>query len=382
MVKPDYTNSIVNLMSSIQGGFGKRSRYKELQQLPSKELKKSKNVVLMVFDGLGYEFLKRKESILAKNMRGKITSVFPPTTAAAITTFLTGTAPQQHAFTGWFMLLKELGIVSTILPFNPRIGGLSYTEQGIKVEQILGVPGLSQKIQECCYIIQPEKVVHSPFSKAVSKRARRIGYNTLNGFFRQIKKVILSHHRRKYIYAYWPMFDSLAHKYGINSTKTEKHFNGIDRRMRKFVKSIAGSNTTLLVTADHGHIDTSEDRVIKLEDHPALKECLTLPLCGEPRTVYCYVHPSKKKQFESYVRTKLKRYCTLYKSHDLISNNYYGLFQPNPQLIERIGDYILIMKENYILKDRILSQKRHFHVGNHGGISKEEMFVPLVVVKV
>ena len=44
------------------------------------------------------------------------TAANPPTTSAAITTFATGLAPQQHAVTGWFMHLKELGAVSTILP--------------------------------------------------------------------------------------------------------------------------------------------------------------------------------------------------------------------------------------------------------------------------
>ena len=48
-------------------------------------------------------------TILSENLIGSMTSVFPATTASAITTFATGLAPQQHAFTGWFMFLKEIG---------------------------------------------------------------------------------------------------------------------------------------------------------------------------------------------------------------------------------------------------------------------------------
>ena len=379
MTKPDYSNSIVNLMSSIAGGFGKKSKYKELKQLPAKELKKSRNVILMVFDGLGYNYLTGRNSKIKQNLRGRITSVFPPTTASAITTFMTGTAPQQHAFTGWFMHLKELGAVSTILPFNPRIGGLPYTKQGIKVEQILEVKCLSEKIKECSYVIQHQNIADSPFSKANSKKAKRIKYTTLNGFFRQVKKVIKSHHRRKYIYAYWPKFDSIAHKFGVKSKKAEKHFQEIDKKISSLVKSIKNTNTTIIITADHGHIDSAKDRLIKLEDHPKLKECLVLPLCGEPRAAYCYVHPFKTKQFENYVKNKLGKYCKLYRSQDLIKNNYYGLFEPNLKLLERIGDYVIVMKKNYIIKDNILKQKRHFHIGNHGGISEDEMIVPLIV---
>ena len=46
-----------------------------------------------------------------------------------------------------------------------------------------------------------------------------------------------------------------------------------------------------------------------------------------------------------------------------------------------IGDYVLIMKENYVLKDDLLNHKSHNHLGSHGGISKEELFVPLIVFR-
>ena len=61
---------------------------------------------------------------------------------------------------------------------------------------------------------------------------------------------------------------------------------------------IAGSDTLVIVTADHGIIDTARDRVIDLEDHPQLAETLVLPLCGEPRVAYCYVRPDRRRDFE------------------------------------------------------------------------------------
>ncbi len=134
----------------------------------------------------------------------------------------------------------------------------------------------------------------------------------------------------------------------------------------------------MIITADHGLIDTTERKVVWLEKHPKLKECLTLPLCGEPRVVYCYVRPSETRQFEDYVKTRLNKACWLYKSEDLMRRNYFGLFKPNPKLGERIGDYILIMKDNYIFKDCLLGKKASFNRGNHGGISEEEMKVPLI----
>jgi hypothetical protein len=120
--------------------------------------------------------------------------------------------------------------------------------------------------------------------------------------------------------------------------------------------------------------------MIHLEDHKELQECLSLPLCGEGRVVYCYVKVSKAKRFEDYVNSKLSKYCYLIKSEDLIKQNYFGLGEANKKLYDRVGDYTLIMKENYILKDQI-EEHRESHIGHHAGITPDEMFVPLIVIK-
>lgn len=379
MELPNYQNSIVNLMSSISRALGKKSEYPELKILPSSELKRYKNIVLLVLDGVGYEYLKNKNSVLTQNCVGKITSVFPPTTASAITTFATGKAPQQHAFTGWFVYLKELGIVSKILPFSPRAGGPSFTKQKIKVKDVLDVKSLPKKTKGNSYTIVPKEIASSDFTKANAKRIR--SYTNLNGLFAQIKKTIKADSSKKYIYAYWPEFDSLSHHYGINSKRTERHFKEINKKLMAFLKKIKQTNTILIITADHGLIDTPKERIIKLENHPLLKECLTLPFCGDARTVYCYVHPNKAKQFESYVKNRLNKFCWLYQSEELVNKHFFGLFKPNPKLKERIGDYTLIMKENYVFLDQILGEERNVHVGNHGGTSKEEMIVPLIIFR-
>ena len=229
---PNYKDgSIVNLMSSISYSFKKKSKYAPLKLLPPKDLKNSKNVVLIVLDGIGFEYIlnKGKNTIFQKYLKGKITSVFPPTTASAITTFATGTAPQQHAFTGWFMHLKEIGVVSTILPFTPRVGGAPFSNYEIKMEEILDADGFTSKLNASSYTVTKKGITDSDFTKATSKKSKILGYTTLNGFFNQIKRAINSNNRRKYIYAYWSEFDSISHDLGVNSKKAEKHFKELNK---------------------------------------------------------------------------------------------------------------------------------------------------------
>ncbi len=371
-------------MSSIGRAFGAKTSYSQLKLLPSGELKNSRDVVLIVIDGLGFEYFRKRQSFLKNYLVGSMTSVFLPTTVSAITTFLTGVAPQQHAFTGWHMLLKEAGIVTKVFPdFSPRIGGSPLSEAGFEMEEILNQPSFFEKLQVKSFNIIHKDITASDFQKATSKKARILGYGNLNQFFGQIKKAINSSGHRKYIYAYWWQLDELNHAYGVNSKKANKHFEEIDKKLSRFIGSFKNSDTAFIITADHGFVNTFKKDEIKLEDHPKLKECLTLPLCGEKRVAYCYVHPSKAKEFEKYVKTKLKKYCYLFKSQDLIKRNYFGLFEPNPKLFDRVGDYILILKKNYILSDSITKnkKKKRPHIGHHAGVSKDEMLVPLIVIR-
>jgi hypothetical protein len=381
---PNYRDgSIVNLMSSIAKAYGSKPQYGELKILSAKELKSSKNIVLLVFDGLGYEYIKKKGkgTVFEKYLNGHITSVFPSTTAAAITTFYTGTAPQQHAYTGWFMLLKELGVVATILPFSPRYGRVPFSFEGYQKKDVLSEKAFTEKINVKSYLITSKEISKSDYTKATSKKSAIVAYKGMDDFFNKIAKTIKSGRNKKYIQGYSPDFDSISHEYGVQSKKAEKCFFAIEKGLAKLIKNIQGTNTTLIITADHGLLDSTKKTTIYVDDHPKLKECLTLPLCGDARVGYCYVHPDKAKQFEKYVKTKLKKCCNLYKSKELVKKNYFGLFKEDKRLIDRIGDYTIIMKGNYCILDQILNKKRPYLIGHHSGLSKDEMLVPLVVVR-
>ena len=105
---------IANLMASLTAGLGGRhDGLPAATLLGPAEPSAYRNVVLLVLDGLGDNLLRvSKEAIwLNRHRRGRLTSVFPPTTATAITTYLTGEPPSRHGLTGWHMYFRELGSV-------------------------------------------------------------------------------------------------------------------------------------------------------------------------------------------------------------------------------------------------------------------------------
>lgn len=383
MYLPNYKDgSIVNLMSSIKKSFGGESLYHPLKNFDIDKISK-RNVILLIIDGLGYEYLKKygKKSFLYKNLKGEMTSVLPATTASAITSFMTGVAPQQHALTGWFMYLKEIGAVSVILPFTTRVGDLSLDKK-VKYKDIYSQKSFFEDLKANSFSLKYKDYSNSAYSLLASRGAKRLAFSSLTNFFKQIENTMKNSRQRKFMLAYWAKIDSICHRKGTDSKEALKHFLQLDKKIANLAKSLKNSNTTIIVTADHGLVNTREEsRIIKLENHPKLAETLSMPLSGEPRAVYCYVKPQKIKQFENYVKTKLANACEMHKSEELIRKNYFGLYEPNEKLKDRIGDYTLIMKDNFIMKDLVLGEEQNIFVGNHGGVSKEEMLVPLVIIE-
>ena len=51
------------------------------------------------------------------------------------------------------------------------------------------------------------------------------------------------------------------------------------------------------------------------------------------------------------------------------------------EVAERIGDVAIVMNGLGTVKDWVSGEPRHLHIGNHGGMSEDEMNIPLVVAK-
>jgi hypothetical protein len=382
---PDYQgNSIANLMSSLLTALGGEAPdCPPLRQLPPAKLESYTNLLLLVLDGLGYRFLaERGASCLGSHLVGPITSVFPPTTVAAITTFLTGEAPQRHALTGWHMYFRELGAVLAILPGRPRYGGVGLSRAGVAVTELLETRSVFERIAVTSYQVAPESIARSDFNAALLGPARLRTFSSLSGLFERLTGILRTGRERSYIYAYWPELDAIGHAAGMGSASAQEHFEVLDAAFAAFLHGVRGTNSLIIVTADHGQIDTTAADRVTLDDHPALADSLLLPLCGEPRAAYCYVRCGRREHFERYVRQHLSDVAELWPSEALLERGLFGLGKPSPRLAPRIGDYTLLMKGHHVIKDWLPGERRYTQIGVHGGLSEAELYVPLVLAAV
>jgi len=382
MLRPDYDGgSIVNLMASIVLARGGASAYVPLRALMPDAIASARTLVLLVVDGLGDRFLTRhgERGVLLAHRRCSMTSVFPSTTATAITTFLTAQAPSQHGLTGWHMYFRELDGVLTVLPMRPRTGA-PVPAPITDASAFFGHPNVFDTVNDETYIVSPAEIVDSPFNRAHSGRAHRISYRTMEEFFNAVSTIASGGRERRFVYAYWPQLDSLAHDHGIGNERTLAHFSELEHSFGELFDAISGRDVALLITADHGFIDSTPDRTIDLEAHPRLKRMLRLPLCGERRAAYAYLHPGCHEEFERYVNETFANDIVARPAAQVLAEEYYGPGTPHPRLHERIGDYVLFMRDNAVIKDWLPGERRYAQVGVHGGMSDEELYVPLIAL--
>jgi predicted AlkP superfamily pyrophosphatase or phosphodiesterase len=380
MIFPDYKGkSIVNLMSSIMHQFNLKNPYSKLNVHDKYPFKKK--ILLIVIDGLGYNYIKNnlKGTFLYENLKCPLTSVFPSTTASSIMTFLTGVAPLQHASTGWYMFTKETGSITAVLPFKPKFSMDSYNKDGYFREDIITVPFISDYLKKDYCIISPNDIIsHDKKNSLKGSKNYFLGYKSLEGFYLQNIKSFKLIKRKGLIYSYWPFFDKYAHSFGVSSKQAKLHVIGLDLMLRKIANKLP-LDTSLIITSDHGFIDTKKEKVIWLDNHPNLRNCLSIPLCGELRNPYCYIRLDKEKEFLNYIKNNLSHVCTPVKSIELVKKGVFGLFKMHPMFMHRVGDYNLIVKDNYIFRDVLPKAEKKYFIGNHGGTHEDEILVPLII---
>ena len=382
VAKPDYTGgSIVNLMRSIGDFYGAdASPYPPLSSITAR-LQAAERVVLLVIDGMGAEVLRHigGATVFSEHQCAEMTSVYPPTTASAITTFMTGLAPQQHGLTGWFMHFRQIGAVTAVLPFVPRFGSDSLSDSGVEIGSLIGATNFFDTLGCQSTALLPQAICDSDFSGVFGGCARRVAYASLDDFIQKLERNCFGESDGQYVYAYWSELDRLSHIHGPSSPTVAAHLNEISEALMPIFEACADSGTLLVTTADHGFIDSGAEQRVDLIDHPELADMLSLPLCGEPRSAYCYVRPKYTDHFERYVAAELGEFARLVPSEELIDEGWFGIGEVHPELSSRIGDYTLQMRDRYTIVDSLPGERRFNMNGVHGGTAAAELYVPLIL---
>ena len=339
------------------------------------------HVVLFVIDGLGYNFLRRSAAPnLNQALQLNLSTVFPSTTASAITTLLTGLSPAEHGNVGWHMYEQSIDAVICPLPFIRRDTDTPLAQDNLEPAALFGYEPFANCLDADCYAVSPQSIAFSPFSRYHAGRGQICAYATLGSLFENVSQILRRARQRSFIYAYYPEIDRLGHLHGINSRPVATALAALDQKFGNFLEDCAGSGATVLLTADHGFVDPPPAKRLRLPDFPHIKCLLTQMLCGEPRVAYCHVAPASQEKFVAAVEDVFAGQLDLHSSEELISEGYFGAGPHHAKLRSRVGDFTLIMRDDYMLIDGSNNEELPTLNGVHGGLSTDEMRVPLCAV--
>ena len=404
IIFPNYNNSVLNLISTILFSLGIKPNHNTLRQINLNELKSKKNIVLILFDGLGYNFLKKysvknPDSILNKHLLDKITSVFPSTTTAAITSLLTEKTPHEHGSIGWNLFFKEYGKFINILPWQDGITNEALNTKYYKLSSIFDHENIFARIKRetsndnsvDTFYLSPSEIADSHYAKKMTFPAKILPYKDETAMFKNIEKLIIkkneknndiNDNNRKFIYAYSLYPDKYAHSKGIENIDTRELMSTIEKQLKNLIKSLTGTDTTIFITSDHGMIDISKTIDINIEDEK-LYNSLLLPTFPEGR--FLSFHLNNKSQVSiDYIKERYGEDFLIYSKEEFFKNELLGTGKKHKKIDDFLGDIVLIGKSNKLISTTLLQQIEEKSLFDfkaaHSGLTEDEMLVPLIQI--
>lgn len=361
---PDYENSIANLACSILKHFGVEPPNVTLKMADTLLAEQEyQNIVVFLLDGMGEKIVEENlESggFFRRHMAGSYSSVFPSTTVAATTSINCGLFPSQHSWLGWDCYFKAIDQNVTVFRNINSETGEPAAEYNVS-RRYCPYRSVTESIKENggqAYYVSPFAYPNPENVDEVCNEVERLC--GMNG--------------KKYVYAYWTEPDSVMHKTGCYSQSTKEMLRQIEERIEDLCNRL--SNTLVLVTADHGHINT---KGAALEEQPELMECLVRMPSIEPRAVNFFVKKGYEKKFEKEFEKQYGEEFWLLKHEDVKKQKLFGPGPEHPCFDDMLGDYLAVAVGNTTLFN--MSKDKEKFIGVHAGLLKDEMRIPLVAVK-
>lgn len=385
IVFPDYQKTIVNLMASIQKYYNIPTDNKSLDILDNIISKKYKNVVLMVFDGMGVDILEKNLSdkdFLRKNILTSITSVYPTTTTAALTSYYTGLTPNEHGWIGWSVFFKEFCRCIDEFSNCDSFSG-EFIQTPHAASTLMPYTTVFEKINIAtngntkCYTIYPFEINSLENSYLNSPKVCALKKDSSDEICSAIEN-LCSDDGNKFIFSYFYEPDSTMHKVGCYAQETKEKIKLFNNQLENMCNEL--EDTLIIISADHGHINI--DETIFLNEIKEIDECLIMPPSVEPRALSFFVKSEMKDIFKQRFEKLFSNDFILLSKEEVFEKNLLGYGVSHIKTKDFIGDFFACAVGNKKLAYKTLNPKLFkTSLGSHAGLTKQEMIIPLILIE-
>ena len=334
-------------------------------------LPKAKSACVVVVDGLGSANLRFRAghaSFLNKQLSsdGSIMCGFPSTTVTSLTSFATGLRAGEHGLVGYQIFDKAEQRNMNLLT------GIASAEEAVIWQKSKTVAEMANEEGIDCYFVGPAEYEASGFTHATMRGAKYVAAKTLEDRVQATKK-IMSEKSKALVYLYVPELDQRAHAFGFKSREWLEKLEDLDSAIRDLIQSLP-ANCGALLTADHGIVDVDHQNQVYLDelDLPGL-----VSVGGDPRVLFLYLDTADLTEMLTELKTFFGKRAFVATKKEVVDAGWYG--KVNADSLNRMPDIFIIASGQTALYHRDFAKPKSLKmIGQHGSISEDELFVPLL----
>ncbi len=376
-------------------------------------------IVMVLVDGLGWQML-RERAGHAPNLRRLLAdsdylhTCAPSTTAAALTTLATGVYPGAHAMVGYAvrdpLLRGHLGAgrvpgpgdVFDLITFkNSSHDPLTWQSVPTLIERANAKANAGCGPQLGAVSIGRSKFAGSGLSLAAWRGFKHIGVDALDQRPYQAYRAIKE--GAKLVYLYVGELDHAGHNHGWHSDKWLEALEALDAMVGQLFRRLP-AGTRIVLTADHGMVDTDRHHRIDLAKEKELAKDV-VAVAGESRFLQLYVAddvanvPAAGGSARGVAGTQAGVDVVENSGHKELANGVAKRWaeflgdraiwvgtDPTPLMGSlsqgaraAVGDVLVALNDNWTVVD---SRVQSFHatqlIGVHGSLTPVELEVPLI----
>jgi predicted AlkP superfamily pyrophosphatase or phosphodiesterase len=349
-------------------------------------------VVAVLIDAFGWTFVERfaeRAPLLARlraeGVVSQLTTQFPSTTTAHVTTLHTVQPVGEHGVYEWFVYepsLERLICPLTAAFAGEERGGLvaAGADLGAIYPQADGLAARLGRLGVDCHLLQPAETIDTPFTRLVSGAARVQGYESARAGAALAARLARAT-APSLTLLYLDDFDSLGHELGPDDPRVEAvALELLDALEQELVDALAGTPGALvLLFADHGQLPTDPQHCVYVNERcPQLVPLVRRGADGRPlapagsaRDLFLHVREGALDEALGLLAELFGENAWVVPTAQLADD---GVFGPrlSARFRERVGDLVVLPRAGVEAWWHEPGRFQQDLRGHHGGLEPEE----------
>ena len=332
-------------------------------------------VVVLLVDGLGMVPLRaaldrgglQLPHLMAAMGAGReISAPFPSTTPSGLAALGTGLDTGCHGIVGASFRLPETGHALWPLAWRDEPHPTAVQPEATVLERVAaeGVRVTS---------VSPRAFESTGLTRAVLRGGDYAGADSFGERVGATARALAAE-GRSLVYVYWGDLDKNGHVHGVDSDEWRAELELVDLLVGRLVDQLPASGR-LLLTADHGMVDTVDSDRFEIDDDHELRHSAVM-LAGEPRMRHVYVRPGAEREVRALWAERLADRAVVLSREQAVAEGWFG--EVDPELVDRIGDVVVVAAGTTVLASQTVDSRSSGLRGQHGAATEAEMAIPLL----